>query len=177
MSDSFEDKYKRALSATALIVNDEMLEQARGNKMIAVFVMPAMDFLKLTSSKEMPPEHFVKESKSLADYNKYVSTGETIIMPFLKVEQGTGRVKGHEGRHRAGALIKELGPDVKMKVAISVSSRDGITRYYTEVRDPKTYIAKKTFLGVDDVPIELRGEFRPEVSVTLSGRGATELWK
>ena len=51
----------------------------------------------------------------------------SIIMPFLKIyldKNGIGQIKGHEGRHRAAALLK-IGQEY-MPVALMIKPYDGM---------------------------------------------------
>lgn len=169
---SFEENYQKAVQASALIVTKEMIEQAKGNKVIAIFQIEASDFLDLTTTREYGNAEISKEAKSVAEYNQLAKDGRTIIMPFLSIAKETGRVKGHEGRHRAAALTKEAGPHAKLSVAMMVKDKNDIYRYYVEDKE-----RRKTYLGIDYVPTFLYGQFRPEVMRSISPRGAKELWK
>lgn len=100
----------------------------------------------------------------LDDYNRFAEEGEANVPPFLRVDMETGKVRSHEGRHRAGALVRE-DPDALMWVAIEVLE-DGYAVYYEE--DPKTY-QKTRYLDETDVPAVFLGQFRPtEVEVDPS---------
>ena len=89
-------------------VNDVM----RGNYGAFVCVMQPSDFLRLTTDGD---EHLAKIHKDeFTDLDTYTAgTDEKYNrtqynMPFLFIEFETGRVTGHEGRHRA-AMVERAG--------------------------------------------------------------------
>lgn len=77
---------------------------AAGNKQHVLVHMHPSHFLALTTTPEHGEDYFKSKALPLEKYNEYVRSGETLNSPFLTVD-GKGKVVGHEGRHRAGALL------------------------------------------------------------------------
>jgi hypothetical protein len=158
-----------------LLVTKEMMRQSRGNKVCAIFMMSAMDFLTLTTRGQGDIDHIMADAAPLATYNKAAREGNIILMPWLDVERDSGKVRGHEGRHRAAALIKAAGRAAKMNVGIILHGKSGIVYYEEkEIEGQPYFMRKKRFLGVEDVPRVLHGQFAPTVEV-LSKRGARDV--
>lgn len=115
-----------------LLVTQTMLDIAKDNKAIGVYMMSPKDFLGLTVDR--PLNQWIQEEKddtfTVAEYNKFTQAGKTIIMPFLDVDIDTGKVLGHEGRHRAAALLAD--GETSMPVAITLKQN----RYSIYYREP-----------------------------------------
>lgn len=142
----------------SLVVTDEHLRQARGNKFNFLVNMSARDFLLLTTSNDESLQNFIDDSRTVDEYNAFANSGANIIMPFLDVEGS--KVTGHEGRHRAGGLLKE-NEDADMVVAI---------KYRPDSKKEKEQLADKHGIwrveydvDFEDMPSSIRGQF---------GRGA-----
>lgn len=142
-----------------LLVTENMRERMKSNKAIGTLTLDPYDFLALTVSST-PMRWVESESTETIDqYNAWVRDGTIKIMPFLEVDMDTGKVKAHEGRHRAAALLKERGLD--MEVAIFLR-KNGHLEYYTEPHiddydHPKRFA--KVYLGVNEVPNAFYGQF------------------
>lgn len=87
-------------------------------KGVAVYPMDPNDFLKLTTRNQADIDPIMDKAKSIEFYNSKAKEGGITVHPFVDVIAETGKVKAHEGRHRAAALIKE-GIDI-FQVAILV---------------------------------------------------------
>jgi hypothetical protein len=101
----------------------------------------------------------------LATYNEFARSGQNIIPPFLRVRMEDGRVEGHEGRHRAAALHRE-DPQALLWVAIELLDETGHSAYYTEppyVPGGPYPSERRRYLGAEDMPRVLIGQFRPIV--------------
>lgn len=151
------------LQAVHLVVTSDQVLNARGNKAIGFLPIHPLDLLEVTTSSNAHLEEIATrlpdrkgKKLTLADYNRFAEEGEANVPPFLRVDMETGKVRSHEGRHRAGALYRE-DPDALMWVAIEVLE-NGYAVYYEE--DPKTYI-KTRYLDGRDVPTMFLGQFRP----------------
>lgn len=151
------------LAKRGLLVTPQHVSQMVGNKAIGLVPIRCEDFLSLTTSSRTVAESIIAEAKWLDDYNRYAKEGSNILPPFLKVSMDTGKIEGHEGRHRAAALCREMAGS-EMWVAIIVTNKDGKALYYIE-EGPWPF--KKTYLGVESLPEELTGEFRDDVVVKL----------
>lgn len=92
-----------------LRITPEHIRQAKGGKAQIIVEMDATTFLMMTTNEN--PESIRKTSQRLKNYNRYAKSGENILMPFLVIalsnDGASGRVVGHEGRHRAAALERE----------------------------------------------------------------------
>jgi hypothetical protein len=112
-------KIRISLSKPGLFLNKENFRQARGNKHAGMIIMDPEDFLQLTVTNQRVYNLIMSDARTLAEYNQHTKTGQGIHPPWLYIsldgyeyrdEKPTlkpGQVCGHEGRHRAAALIKE----------------------------------------------------------------------
>ncbi len=149
---------------TKLTVTKEMLRQARGNKMHMIVLMRPQDFIRLTTSENPTQEMLVKQCRSIDDYNQWADEGETIIMPALWVRKGT--VVGHEGRHRAAALIC----DGEWEMPVSV-------RLYPEKEHQEEYgyWDAEYQMRFNDLPEALHGQYgkgivlKSDINVVIDG--------
>jgi hypothetical protein len=135
-----------------------MLDNARGNKCVGWLNINPLDFLRLTTTKPNVFDWIKQEesdTKSLADYNSYAASGKSILMPWLDVDMHTGKVLGHEGRHRAIAVY--LANSHKFPTAICLRDR-GYPVYYTQPYPDPMDLVKK-FMTKDDVPKVFTGQF------------------
>lgn len=134
-----------------------MLQNAKSNKSVGWLYLDPVQFLSLTVTDHNVYDWIEQElphTKTVDDYNSY----ET-LMPWLDVDMHTGKVVGHEGRHRAAACIKSGAK----RIPVSICLRDhGHACYYTEPniddRDSPKRFAKK-FVTKADVPRVLVGQF------------------
>lgn len=92
-------------AANVLKITDEMYRQARGNGMHFVVEFPVKEFLLMSTENEKSLETIQKQCRTIDDYNRWAEEGETILMPFLSVDADSGKITGHEGRHRATAIM------------------------------------------------------------------------
>lgn len=89
------------------------VERLRGSYAAFVIVMSPTDFLKLTASPE--DLEYIRARDFPQDRETFVGDGGDeeqlgrFSMPFLKVVWPSGRVKGHEGRHRALMIQRQGG--------------------------------------------------------------------
>ena len=107
---------------TKLIVNREMIRQASGNKFSFIATISPENFLKLTTSENLPFEFWKKECQSVEDYNRFARNGELIIMPALWIEGDT--VRAFEGRMRAAATICAGGKLMPVAVRLYPVEKD-----------------------------------------------------
>jgi hypothetical protein len=132
-----------------------LVRNAEGDNKAAGFIaMSPREFIALTS----PGEHWIAEeqgvAKPLDSYNRWAKEGVIRIGPFLKVDKASGKVIGHEGRHRAIALMNAGGDEMLVSVALA---EDGYAR---------------RGLGPDDIPRVLIGQFLPR-AIARRGSGFT----
>ncbi len=108
-----KDIYQDEIEEARLPLRKDMIRGARGNYGALVAVMDPSDFIRLTTpADEVHQIYKDKFALSIADYES--GADETFNknqynMPFLMVNHETGKVKGHEGRHRAAMVAKEGG--------------------------------------------------------------------
>lgn len=120
--------------------------------------MHAKDFLELTTGETRTPQTIKDEVESVFwrdtfDADKVRAVEGT---PFLDVDRDTGKVIGHEGRHRiAGAALKH-GDNVMFPVVIDFRHKS-LEKHFGE-----------------DVPHELYGQFKDSVARTPKNMVAIE---
>ncbi len=136
--------WEEARMRSLVRVTPDHVAFAKGNKASAFIWMRPADFLTLTlpvgyaklTLPFSPREELMAEAEEF-DVERAAKEYQT---PFLQVEMGTGRVVGHEGRHRAAGLIKSSYAG-KMPVAIILKA-EGYSRRGS----------------LDDVPAMLRAQ-------------------
>lgn len=155
-----------------------MRQNAVGQKCQVIVQMPVLDFLRLTTVDDADIEAtFRKQAHPLDSYNKWnrmgdekefaaqVNQGKTsqdkdyewgrIVGPFLRIDldppAGTsGKVSGHEGRHRAAAVLNAGGKVIP--VALCLRPFKG--------QFPRSY-GPEYELHADHLPLVVQGQFRP----------------
>lgn len=86
------------------------LSTASAGRAAFVCVMAPEDFIRLTVETDEQYNQIIDETKlGLQDYIEQERDKHYLHPPFLDVEIETGRVRSHEGRHRAAMVIKEGG--------------------------------------------------------------------
>ena len=156
-----------------LKITEYMLQEAKANKSVGWLYMDPVQFLSLAVTDHNVYNWIEKEiphTKSLDEYNSYKTQ-----MPWLDVDMETGKVVGHEGRHRAAACIKDKCN--RLPVAIILRDR-GYSHYYSEpfiddYDNPKRF--KKKFVTKDDVPKVFVGQFVHR-SVLIDPSHLHEFW-
>ena len=142
----------------SLTITPRMLDNARGNKCVGWIIMNPLDFLRLTTTKPNVFDWIQQEkgdTKTVSEYNGFAASGKSILMPWLDVDRHTGKVVGHEGRHRAIAVY--VADSRKFPVAICLRDR-GYPIYYTQpYPDPRDLVKK--FMTKEDVPPVFIGQF------------------
>lgn len=161
-----------------LKITPRMLENARANKCAGWLEMNPLDFLRLTTTKPNVFDWIKQEqsdTKSLAEYNQYAASGASALMPWLDVDMATGKVIGHEGRHRAIAVY--LANSRAFPVAICLRER-GYPVYYQWAESGKPYPEdrKKVYVSQKDVPPVLVGQFIHR-EVAIKPETLVEFWK
>jgi hypothetical protein len=174
-------------NAQQLSYTGAMRQNAVGQKCQVVVQMPVLDFLRLTTTDDADIEAiFRKDAHPLDSYNHWNRMGDDpeyaaqvnqgidrsskdykwgrVVGPFLRIEieppVGTlGRVTGHEGRHRAAAVMNAGGKVIP--VALCLRPFKGMF--------PKSW-GPEYELHADHIPMAVHGQFRP-VKVT------TRNWK
>lgn len=175
-----------ARAASKLMLTDGHISHAKSNKAVAIIWMSPRDFLSLTTMADdsaWEKEISYRPVQPIEAYNRYIAEGENIIMPRLDVELGTGKVTGHEGRHRAAAVMNARGA----VLPVSIHLRDPETyalEYYEEHRSPGGWT--KTFHGFDQIPRVLLPQdwgpkalnrTRPVVLTDAAFADGVELWR
>ena len=136
-----------------LKITDRMLENAKSNKCVGWLYLDPVQFLSLTVTDHNVYDWIKKElphTKTVDDYNSY----ET-LMPWLDVDMHTGKVVGHEGRHRAAACIKSGSK--RLPVAICLRDHGYPVYYTTPFEGDKSLV--KVYVSKKDVPRVLVGQF------------------
>lgn len=172
-----EVKLLISLSET-LIVTPVHLRQMRANKAIGTMVIRPQDFIALTTPNQNSAQEMEESVLPISKYNEYAREGENIIMPFLQVSytQGKeakhklGKVRDHEGRHRALALIKEH--ESNMIIGIILSDR-GHSMYREENWNSKTRTHSARDLTVADIPDIFIGQYNSRVKIDMKAAKQT----
>ncbi len=110
------------------------IPKARGSYGAFIITMHPADFLKLTTidssniktimNRPFPdtPEQYY--DSTLKDYGKFE-------MPFLKVEFPSGKIFGHEGRHRSAMILKAGGDRIPVIIyPYSEEAYRGVIKFY-----------------------------------------------
>jgi len=140
------------LSDPGLIVTEHHVENMIDGHAVGFLPIRAGDFIELTIKTKPHWKVLRANAKPLDFYNEFALTGKIRVPPFIKVQASTGRIVGHEGRHRAAALINEVGPDAEMWIGLILVNDE----YYV-IRNVRP----------EDVGRYLVGEFRPRIVVPI----------
>ena len=155
------------MSKPELMISDLQRQNAKDNVSQAIVHMHPNHFLQLTTGSSLAKEQIKRNAQPLENYNKYSGPGgDSIVHPFLRVQlddKGGGTVSGHEGRHRAAAVLNAGGNS--MPVAIQLRPH----------RDMKK---EKYDLGYDKhMPDHLTSQFNPHLTIAKSNFKVKEhLW-
>ncbi len=124
------------------------IDKARGSYGAFIITMHPLDFLKLTTTSD---ENIAQiQNRSFPDteeeyYDPTLKNFGKFEMPFLNVSFPSGKVHGHEGRHRSAMVLKQGG--TKVPVIIYPRTEDawsGEATYYDDV-GRKTYETKSGY--------------------------------
>lgn len=96
--------------------DDQVLQAIDSHAGAFVDMMP-VDFLRLTTVDEDHVRKVQSEAHSIDKYEKHMAEGKCEIHPFLRIDTKSGQVVGHDGRHRAAAILS-ADPDAHMRVAL-----------------------------------------------------------
>lgn len=162
------------MSTKELLLTPKMFAQAKGNKSIGHLMMHPLDFLKLTTPGST--SQWIAEekpyTKTLDEYNGFAEEGTSILPPWLDVDLKNGQVVGHEGRHRAMAVINAGGTKFPVFVVLKEKPEGSNYHYAIYYREDRPLDGpwKKHFLGKKDIPLVWTGQFNSanKVKVDLS---------
>jgi hypothetical protein len=141
--------------------------------------MPSQDFIDLTFEPKENPRIEKETKEKLEKYKQSLKSSE---LPFLFLDS-QGKVRAHEGRHRAYANILINGPEAKFQINIKIqgityqellkSGRMIIGQFDTSIRkDPKQYkiskekITTTDFLNVGSEQLVFKPTIRPPTPYT-----------
>jgi len=148
--------------------------QARGNKFNILVEMTPMEFLRLTTVDDAQIAEIIDTAKPLSTYNAAAAAETNIIPCFLTLDIASGKAKvtGHEGRHRAGALLNAGEDGVGQPVYLRIQdAHPGQAEKMLEKLPGgrKAWMWDTTYLwGWDELPEMLVGQFRATVKVPKS---------
>jgi predicted transcriptional regulator len=131
--------------ARPILLTRDQVRTARDLKAATFAFLPANAFLKLTTPSQRDIEIIQNEALPYERYVEFANTDEIRVPAFLKIDIETGKVIGHEGRHRIAAKMNHDGDATPVPVAI-IPAKDGYAQ-----RD-KTQA---------DLPPVWEGQFRP----------------
>ncbi len=134
--------------------------------------MKPEDFLMLTTQNADERKEIMRTAQHIEQYNQYAKNRESIHLPWLDVSLDgklnkkrfkVGRIIGHEGRHRAAALIKA---GLSTMVVLLVARQQGYPEY-KKASKPGGW--RDTFLEASDFPETVYGQFNNKpVKLNLS---------
>jgi hypothetical protein len=125
---------KRNPVGRALPWTDYMWEWAEDMKVSTVVDMHLDKFISLTIGDIADAQDIQKEAAPLAVYEKHI---DQMLPLFLKVQED-GKVIGHDGRHRAAAMLNAKPRQFTAPVAVIIADEDGYAdRAYTSKDLPR----------------------------------------
>ena len=155
-----------------LRLDKENYRQAKGNKQAGTLIINPSDFLKLTTYTDDGIDEIMKDSKTLEEYNEFTKAGKSILMPWLDISLDgkkyggdvvkVGQVIGHEGRHRAAALVKACVSRMPISLRLHLNGIE--KRFKPTAEDPW---AKNEFTS-QDLPSTFYGEFNSSRKVKVN---------
>lgn len=154
-------------NANVLRITPEHLRQARGNNMHFIAEVPVQKFLELTTSSEESVQQIMQSCQTVDDYNRYASEGENIIMPFLVIDTERNKIVGHEGRHRAAAIV--CSGAKTMPVSFRLKPNEEAQKKYG-------YFEAKFQMRFEDMPTSVTGEYnrgvlrKTDLNLIMDGR-------
>jgi len=156
-----------------LPISNVQKRNAIGNKCIGYITMHPMDFLELTTTNKEGVERIMNDSQPLEVYLKSIRNRSNLVMPFLGIEVAKGKlgkakrgeVVGHEGRHRAAALLKS--GKTRLPVAVRVREEGREWKYYAERYVPNEG-REKVFMNASIIPEVWTGQFNSSISKNMS---------
>ena len=135
-------KTLRYFLAENLELTDLQRSNAKNGKMHALVRMHPKKFLELTTQDDEHTAEIKRSALPLHQYNKFSREKEILVAPFLRVDH-RGKVTGHEGRHRAAALLNAGHDDMHV---------------YLQVRDNDSRTPERE-IGFGHVPKKVVGQF------------------
>jgi hypothetical protein len=161
-----------------LRVTPTQVNNAGHNKSQVLVLMPATDFLRLTTKDAAHVHDIEQEALPLYKYNQFAKRGHnrdydkflkdrtpdteggSTVHPFLLIDiQDNNRayVFGHEGRHRAAALIKKGGS--MMQIALQLRPGESFKKY-------AKFYGQEYHMKWEDVPPYIQAQFNGEMVST-----------
>jgi hypothetical protein len=106
--------------------NERQKEWAVDGKVNWVVDIDPKIFLQLTLSTDPGwyPRMETIDPQPLSFYQSKEIQSDLSVHPFLKIDKNTGKVVGHEGRHRAAAVMKAGGKWYRIGIQFSETSRN-----------------------------------------------------
>lgn len=112
-------RYSEIMEAS-LKLQPKQMANFRGNYGAFIITMKPEDFLRLTTAPgdmeriaaakfPLPPEDYIARGGEEKEIGRF-------YMPFLYVEWPTGKIKGHEGRHRALMIQRQGGTNLPVVI-------------------------------------------------------------
>ncbi len=154
---------------THLKLNKGVANLAASNYAALLAVMDPMDFIRLTCKTEKEVETVLSNAKvGLDDFNASIDPDFSYTQynaPFLDISWPDGRVRKHEGRHRAARVAKAGGK--KFPVAIFFVDRGYIYRAHPD-RGQGDDGWNPDPWHVEDMPAQLIGQYDQSVVVPTS---------
>lgn len=121
-----------------LRINRDQEDHALDEKHTQIVDIHPRVFLDLTT--ERGADDFIRTTDGIVDVDFYNSPDiqrKLRVHPHLSIDANTGRVTGHEGRHRAAAVLLAGGPWYRASIRLVPSSRN-----YKPEQMPQTWYAQ-----------------------------------
>lgn len=123
-----------------LPINEEQKRNARSEKATLIVDIDPLVFLELTTTDKgmfptmdhlLNPEKYSLDdvkNKDLAFFLSKEIQSDLIAHPFIKLDKRTGKIVGHEGRHRAAAVVRAGGKWFRLAVYLIPQDWDGTAK-------------------------------------------------
>jgi hypothetical protein len=127
-----------------------VLKNAHGAYGAFIVVMRPSDFLELTTSSQeelaqiTAREFPIPDEKYNADYGDLGLTSGRFDMPFLYVQFPSGKIVGHEGRHRAAMILASGGKSFPVMIYPRAQDQHSVVTTYSD-EDWNDHEVEQTF--------------------------------
>lgn len=161
--------FKQYLAET-LNITPTHKKQALGNGYHFIVEMDPNEFLTLTTSNADELERIKQSCLSTDEYNKFADTGENIHMPMLDIYGG--KVRSHEGRHRAASLVCKDGARIKVAIKL-IPSEEEQDKY-----DEKYGVWDSKYgMKFEDLPFSVKSQYTNDRVNTTDWKVIVDGWK
>ncbi len=140
--------------------NKRQKEQAIDIKVNWIIDIDPKEFLKLTLDTE--PGHYPRmdniEPQPLETYKSPEYQADMRVHPMLLIDKDTGKIRAHEGRHRAAAVMQAGGK--WYRIGVQFRGENGSDRNFRPENMPKTWRGNFSSYSVNIDDLLARGKMR-----------------